>query len=1539
MSTDPGYSGRVVTDVSVTNTDNDTAGVTVTPTSGLVTTEAGSTATFTVVLVSQPTADVTISLASSDATEGTVSPASLTFTSMNWNAAQTVTVTGANDAIDDGDVAYSIVTGAAASTDGVYSGMAVSDVTVTTTDNDATGITVTPTSGLVTTEALGTATFTIVLTSQPTADVSIALSSSNVLEGTIAPASLTFTSLNWNVAQTVTVTGVNDFADDGDIGYTIITGAASSADATYGGMVVADVTVTNTDNDAAGVTVTPTSGLVTTEALATDSFTIVLTSQPTAGVSISLTSSNTNEGTVSPASVSFTTMNWNVAQTVTVTGVNDFIDDGNVSYTIITGAASSADVNYNGRAVSDVTVSNTDDDATGVTVTPTSGLTTTEAAAASTFTIVLTSQPTADVTIALTSSDTTEGTVSPASVTFTNVNWNIAQTVTITGVDDAADDGDIAYSIVTGAASSTDGTYSGRAVSDVTVTNTDNDTVGITVTPTSGLVTSEAGGMATFTVVLTSQPSANVTIALSSTNTLEGTVSPASLTFMMGTWNVAQTVTVTGIDDAIADGNIGYTITTGAAVSADLGYSTMAVADVSVTNNDNDAPGITVNPTSGLVTTEAGGMATFTVVLASMPTAGVTISIASSNTLEGTASTASVVFTTMNWNMAQTVTITGINDALDDGDVAYNIVTGNAVSGDPSYSGRVVSDVGVTNTDNDSTGITVTPTSGLTTTEALAAATFTIVLTSQPTANVTISLMSNDTTEGTVSPASVVFTNLNWNVAQTVTVTGVNDFLDDGDIGYSIVTGAASSTDGTYGGAAVSDVTVTNTDNDAVGVTVTPTSGRVTTELLGTDTFTVVLTSQPSADVTISLTSNDTTEGTVSPASVTFTSLNWNMTQTVTVTGVNDFLDDGDIAYSIVTGATASADGTYNGLVVSDVSVTNTDNDAAGITVTPTSGLVTTEALATDSFTVVLTSQPTADVTISLTSNDTTEGTVSPASVTFTSANWNSAQTVTVTGVNDSLDDGDVAYSIVTGAAASSDGNYNARAVSDVSITNTDNDTASVTVTPTSGLTTTEALGADTFTIVLTSQPSANVTITLTSNDTTEGTVSPASVTFTNLNWNMAQTVTVTGVNDSLDDGNIAYSIVTGAASSADGGYNGLAVSDVSVTNTDDDAAGITVAPTSGLVTTEALGTATFTVVLTSQPTADVTISLSSSDATEGSVGASITFTSANWSSAQTVTVTGVDDGIIDGDIAYTITTEAASSSDPGYSMMAVADVSVTNTDNDAPGVIVTPTSGLVTTEAKGQDTFTVVLNTLPTANVSISLTSNNLSEGTVLPASVTFTTANWSVAQTVTITGVNDMVVDGDVAYSVVTGAATSTDLNYGGMSVSDVSVTNRSYFVQQEYIKASNTTAGADYFGSSVVFSSDGNTMVVGAYDEDGAATGIGGDQSNQTGNQTGAVYVFTRSGSAWTQQAYMKASNTGNNDRFGEFLESRQRNTRRWSAGRGPPPRGRQTTRSGAVFTQPAASAGVCEGIEYSYERLVRCWCVACRGRQHSCRGHAQ
>jgi hypothetical protein len=89
---------------------------------------------------------------------------------------------------------------------------------------------------------------------------------------------------------------------------------------------------------------------------------------------------------------------------------------------------------------------------------------------------------------------------------------------------------------------------------------------------------------------------------------------------------------------------------------------------------------------------------------------------------------------------------------------------------------------------------------------------------------------------------------------------------------------------------------------------------------------------------------------------------------------------------------------------------------------------------------------------------------------------------------------------------------------------------------------------------------------------------------------------------------------------------------------------------------------------------------------------------------------------------------------------------------------------------------------------------------------------------------------------------------------------------WTQQAYLKASNTGV-ADYFGYSVSIS--GDTIVVGAYGEDSNATGVNEDQSNDRAFDSGAAYVFVRNGTTWTQQAYLKASNTGGGDAFGYSL----------------------------------------------------------------------
>jgi hypothetical protein len=106
--------------------------------------------------------------------------------------------------------------------------------------------------------------------------------------------------------------------------------------------------------------------------------------------------------------------------------------------------------------------------------------------------------------------------------------------------------------------------------------------------------------------------------------------------------------------------------------------------------------------------------------------------------------------------------------------------------------------------------------------------------------------------------------------------------------------------------------------------------------------------------------------------------------------------------------------------------------------------------------------------------------------------------------------------------------------------------------------------------------------------------------------------------------------------------------------------------------------------------------------------------------------------------------------------------------------LVTTPTPALTTGEDGRQASFSVVLHTQPLADVIVAVQSNKTAEGTVSASSLTFTPANWDVAQTVTITGVNDTITDGDVTYSIVLAPAVSADPDYQGINPGDVAVVN---------------------------------------------------------------------------------------------------------------------------------------------------------------------
>jgi len=348
-------------------------------------------------------------------------------------------------------------------------------------------------------------------------------------------------------------------------------------------------------------------------------------------------------------------------------------------------------------------------------------------------------------------------------------------------------------------------------------------------------------------------------------------------------------------------------------------------------------------------------------------------------------------------------------------------------------------------------GVTLSKTTA-SATEGGSTDTFTAVLDYQPTSDVVVTVTSSDTTEARVngtSPATLTFTAANWATPQTVTATAFNDDVDDGDraISLTVAVADASSAD-EFDGTADQTVSVTTVDDDTAGFSLSETTASVT-EAGSADTFTVVLDSEPTGDVVFDVSASDIGEAIVSPMTLTFTTANWDDTQTVTVTGVDDDLDDGDQSSTVTVAVNAGStdDASYDALSDQTVSVTTVDDDDTGFSLSETTASVT-EAGSTDTFTVVLDSEPTGDVVFDVSASDIGEAIVSPLTLTFTTANWDDTQTVTVTGVDDDLDDGDQSstVTVAVNAGSTDDASYDALSDQTVSVTTVDDDTAGFTL-------------------------------------------------------------------------------------------------------------------------------------------------------------------------------------------------------------------------------------------------------------------------------------------------------------------------------------------------------------------------------------------------------------------------------------------------------------------------------------------------------------
>ena len=626
---------------------------------------------------------------------------------------------------------------------------------------------------------------------------------------------------------------------------------------------------------------------------------------------------------------------------------------------------------------------------------------------------------------------------------------------------------------------------------------------------------------------------------------------------------------------------------------------------------------------------------------------------------------------------------------------------------------------------------------------------------------------------------TLTFTTSTWNTAQTVTARA----LDDLDGVHETLAVAHTATGGDYRDVSA-DLSVAVADDDSHAVLA---ASPIALGEGGMASSTARLATQPTGTVTVAITDDHPDVTVAPPTMLTFDAATWQTAQTFTIRAGEDL--DGEDETATLTFDPRGAD--YDGAPSATSTVNLADDETRGVTLSESTLAVPEGGSAT--YTVRLDTRPVGG-SVTVTVGGAGSGiSASPTALTFTGTNWNAPRTVRVSAAED---DNPTHESVdLTHSVAGADYGREGVAAGTVTATATDNDTPSLRVAPTALALAEE--GADGFYAVrLNTPPTGDVTVTVggatsavavdTDGDTTG---SQSTLTFTATDWATAQTVTVGAPAD--DDATNATTTLTHAVTGP-GDYAALgpaARPGVNVAVDDDDEQGILIdadpatsdLDAGPLALHEQPGHANnakqYAVRLATAPTDVVTVSIESGDRAVMVDNDStprtraLTFTTTNWSAAQTVTATAAQDDDASGErvaIAH-----AASGGD--YRDVS-ATLTATTVDDDAPALLLATSTLAASGVTEGSTaTYTVRLATEPTGTVTVTATATATATARVevdmdggqagVQSSLRFDAANWSVPRTATVRGLED----DDAAAGAATLRHTASGADYGGVEAAD--------------------------------------------------------------------------------------------------------------------------------------------------------------------------
>ena len=1337
--------GLTVEQTTLTIIDDDDRGIEVPEGVVRLTEQDAGGGSYNVALATRPTGTVTVQISVSGNPQVSVEPTTLVFTDTSWNTAQSVTARSAHD----DDAAQETASLHHEASGGDYGGVSARPVRVEVEDNDTRRVTITPRK--IELREGGQTTYTAVLDTLPTGTVRVeaALEPDSDSDITLSPAVLRFTTMNWNIAQAVTVSAAHDSdhsADSARINHTI-----SGADYARAHMSVRNIRVRVTDDDTASTAVVV--------RLSTDTV-----AERDAGAQITLTAeldgaahsedveievallqaSDAEEEVDFRANEVFLTIAAGRTSTtgrIAIRPIDDEIDEGK-SESMVLHIQTRPRLEVRPGPVLGIWI---EDDDEAAFVLSRNALTVREEGTAS-YTVRLDSEPTGTVTVtpSATGADAADLTVRPATLSFTNSNWRTPQRVTVEASEDADGDDDRASIVHTAMG----GSYEEiRGNVEITIDDIDLASRRLSIALEPGQV-NEGAETQNVTVVAELDGAArsthtNVAVRVTGGSAREVTdfasIGTVTVIIPAGETRATQSFGFSPVDDSIDEGT-GETITFSATSQG------LATASATLTIADNDGKGIAVS--EGMVTLEEDDAkgATYTVSLVSEPSGTVTVRLAVSGNNEVRASPQTLRFTATDWNAPQTVTVTAEHD--DDGQADTAQIRHTASGAD--YARVSAVSVAVTVNDDDIRSVTISH-EELTVREG-GRGSYTVVLDTRPTGTVTVTPTVSGDDDVRVSPSTLRFSASRWNTPLTVTVTGAQDIDQAPDIATIAHTVAGAD----YGTASVqaNDIAVTITDDDvaSTGITISLSTDRVQ-ESGGPIQITVTgeLDASPALnDTTVTLTLETGTAGdddfvAIEPVPLTIRGGQTRGSAQVTVTPVADYIDEGTGETLRLT-ATTIPDLELRPQATFEITIEDDDGPASDAITLAVSTQTLRENAGRTQITVTaeLNAGPANnDIIVTLILETDSAGIddfvqIEPVNLTIERGRTNGSAQVPVNPVNDDIDEGaDEILSLFADVSQPLDG-LKIEGRNAFELTIEDDDEAGL-VFSRNAVTMREGESA-TYTVRLNSEPTEPTTMTLsvTGTDAQEVTANPESIVFTPADWNTPRTVTVSTTKDgdaTPESAEIGHTL-------AGGGYDDIA-GEVAITVDDIDTASrsvqIAIKP-DRVEEDDATTTVEITATLdgaTRSVATSVDVLANGGTATNGTDFTAITtvmvrIPAGEVSTTQTFHFTPINDSIDEG-LSETVIFNGTANG------LSVRPATMIIVDNDGRGIELS--EGPVEVKEGDPDggSYTVALATQPSGTVTVRVNVGDNRDVSATPNSLTFTRTSWRTTQSVTVTAAHD--------------------------------------------------------------------------------------------------------------------------------------------------------------------------------------------------------